>query len=297
MDSQTRITLVVASDNNYAILLGALLKSIEVNHKTGEPIDVYIIDDGISSHNRKRLQSQVDPSVMTLHWRKSSEIIPDDIKIPVDRSAFPATAYMRVFAPFIVPPTVQKLIYFDVDMIVEVDISKLWYTDLEDKIIGAVIDFAEVVSCTWSGIPNYKELGFAPDTKYFNSGLLMVNVAKWREMDITNKVMQCVHANLKTVNLPDQYGLNVVLVNDWFELDRRWNTYSILEKKDPFIIHYLDIKPIFKSYNRNKDYQVEFYKYLRLTSWKNHEPVSDYWRIFWKIKNKLKKVFFGFIKQ
>ena len=42
------ISVIVASDNHYAILIAALLKSIEVNHKTSEHIDFYIIDDNIS---------------------------------------------------------------------------------------------------------------------------------------------------------------------------------------------------------------------------------------------------------
>jgi len=297
MDSQNRITLVVASDNNYAILLAALLKSIEVNHKTPELLDVYIVDDGISARNKQRLQSQINPAITTLHWRKSNEAVPHDIKIPIDRSAFPMTSYMRVFAPYIVPEHTQRLIYFDVDMIVLEDVSKLWNTDLGDKIIGAVLDIVEVVSVPWSGIPNYKELGFAPDTKYFNAGLMLVDVAKWRERNITYKVMDCTRSHLNSVNLADQYGLNVVLVHDWFELDRRWNNFSVWDKKDPYVIHYLDIKPIFKSYNSNKDYQAEFYKYLKLTPWKKFSPVSDYWRIYWKVRTKLKKVLLGLFKR
>jgi lipopolysaccharide biosynthesis glycosyltransferase len=296
MNSSSPINIVVASDNNYAILLAALLKSIEVNHHTAEPLAVYIIDDGISPRNVRRLQSQVDPSRTTLHWRKSSEAVPHDIKIPIDRSAFPITNYMRVFAPCILPEDTERFIYFDVDMIVLEDVSKLWHTDLLDKTIGAALDIVEVVSVPWSGIPNYKELGIPPDTKYFNSGLMVVDVRKWRDREITYKVMECTHTYLDAVNLADQYGLNVVLLHDWMELDRRWNNYSIWERKDPYVIHYLDIKPIFKSYNRNKDYQAEFYKYLRLTSWKNHRPVSDYMRVYWKVKNKGKKVIRGFFK-
>ena len=296
MDSRNRITLVVASDNNYAILLAALLKSIEVNHKTTEALEVYIIDDGISARNKKRLQSQIDQSITNLHWRKSAEAVPKDIKIPIDRSAFPITNYMRVFAPYIIPEGTGKYIYFDVDMIVREDVSRLWNLDLGNKTIGAALDLVEVVSVPWSGIPNYKELGIPADTKYFNSGLMVVDVAKWRERDITYKVMECTHAHLNAVNLADQYGLNVVLLHDWLELDRRWNNYSIWDSKDPYVIHFLDIKPIFKSYNRNKEYQAEFYKYLRLTSWKNHRPVSDYRRIFWKVQNKCKKILRGLLE-
>jgi lipopolysaccharide biosynthesis glycosyltransferase len=290
MDTESRITIAVATDNNYSILLAALLKSIEVNHKTPEKIDVYVIDDGISAGNIRKLKSQVTGDIITLHWLKSSEIIPADIRMPLDSSAFPVTAYMRVLAPNALPASVNKMIYLDVDMIVQEDISKLWHIDLRDHIFGAVIDFAEVVSTSWAGIPNYKELGMAPDTKYFNSGMMLINIEKWKAANITRRVMDCVHENLENVRMADQYGLNVVLVNQWLEIDRRWNTYSVLDKKDPYLIHFLDIKPIFKSYNLNEDYKNEFYKYLRLTAWKNYKPVSDYRRLVWKVYTKLKKI-------
>jgi lipopolysaccharide biosynthesis glycosyltransferase len=296
MDAQNRITLAAASDNNYAILLSALLKSVEINHVSGEPIDFYIIDDGISARNKKRIESQINPAVMQLHWRKTEEIVPDNIKIPLDSSTFPTTTYMRVFAPLIVPDSVHRLIYLDVDMIVRKDISQLWNTPLQGKTIGAVIDLAEVVSCSWSGISNYKELGLDPDTKYFNAGLMVVDVTRWKERDVINRFMTCMHENVKKVKMADQYGLNVVLVNDWQELDRPWNTFSVLDKEDPFVIHYLDIKPIFKSYSGNKRYQTEFYTYLRQTPWKRHRPIGNYRRISWKVKNKLTKAVKGLLQ-
>jgi lipopolysaccharide biosynthesis glycosyltransferase len=61
-----KITIVVASDNHYAILIAALLKSIEINHKTPEHIDFYIIDDGISHESIRKINSIPDPSKITL---------------------------------------------------------------------------------------------------------------------------------------------------------------------------------------------------------------------------------------
>lgn len=52
MNSGERISIVLASDNYYAILIAAMIKSIEVNHKTDEPIDFYILDDNISARNK-----------------------------------------------------------------------------------------------------------------------------------------------------------------------------------------------------------------------------------------------------
>lgn len=49
MKSTNTISIVVASDNFFAIMIAALLKSIDLNHFTEEHIDFYIIDDGIEA--------------------------------------------------------------------------------------------------------------------------------------------------------------------------------------------------------------------------------------------------------
>lgn len=297
MSMKDTITIVIATDNHYVILVAALLKSIEANHKTGEKLDFYIIDDGISSVNRKRLLATINPATTSIQWRKTSEVVPPEVKIPVDYSAFPITTYLRLFSPYIVPADAERMIYLDADTIVTEDISKLWHTNIGDKLFGAVIDVGEVVSVEWGGIPNYKQLGIPPETKYFNAGLMLIDTKKWRDADITNKVMKALHDNIKFVNYADQYGLNVVLYNQWHELDRRWNTFAFKEVKDPYMIHYLDIKPIFKTYKSNPVYKDEFYKYLRQTPWKKHTPVSDYRRLARKAYNRLKKKAFNLFKR
>ncbi|KQS26962.1 glycosyltransferase family 8 protein [Dyadobacter sp. Leaf189] len=296
MSIKDKITIVVATDNHYAILLGALIKSIEMNHKTHEKIDLYIIDDGISESSKKKILASSNPAVTTMYWHKTASVIPPNVKIPVDKSAFPITTYLRLFAPYIIPKETERFLYLDVDMILKEDISKLWHTDLQDKMFAAVPDLAKVVSSEWGGVPNYKELGFDPQTPYFNAGMLLVDPIQWRAQDISNKVIQCIYDNIASASFPDQYGLNVVLVNKWVVLDQRWNTFAVLEIKDPWLIHYLDIKPIFQSYNCNPAYKDEFYKYLRMTPWKDHKPVPDWVRLSRKAYNKLRKIVSGYLK-
>jgi lipopolysaccharide biosynthesis glycosyltransferase len=286
-----KISIIVASDNHYAILIVALLKSIDENHKSGEHIDFHIIDDGIFLNFRKKLESIVDSSRVTIKWFKSKDIIPEGIVIPVDNSAFPLTAYMRVFSPYVVDADVEKLIYLDVDTIVQGDISKLWYTDLGDYTVAAAQDVGMTVDCKWGGIANYKELGLTADTKYFNSGVLVINPKKWHAENISKDVIEALSKYKEHVQLADQYGLNVVLANRWLQLDPKWNWFAFKENENPQLVHFLDIKPIFKSYNSKEVYKEEFYRYLSMTPWKNFKPISGSQRHIRKIYNKIKKVF------
>ncbi len=290
------ISIVIASDNFYAILIAPLIKSIELHHKTAEKLEFFIIDDGITPKNKQRLLDTLDPAMSRIQWVKAADALSQHIRVPVDNTAFPATAYLRLFAPHVIPTDREKVLYLDCDMLVLDDIAKLWHIDLSDHLFAAVQDLQEVVSCSWGGIPNYKELGIPADSKYFNSGLLLINAKKWRDEARTTKVIQCLIDNAKYVNWVDQYGLNAALANQWLELDRSWNWYASQGDKTatgdtPRIIHFLDIKPIFKSYASNKAFQTEFYKYMQLTPWKAHKPVSDYRRLIRKTYNKVKKVF------
>lgn len=291
MENLEPITIVVATDNFYAVLLAALLKSIEVNHKTGEKIDFHIIDDGISERNIQLISDTVSNEIFSFHWYKTADVVPADIKLPNDRSAFPITTYLRLFAPYLVPKELKKMIYLDVDMIMMKDVSSLWNVDLGDRLFAAVVDLCKTVGSSWGGIPNYKELKLDPDAAYFNAGLMLINPQKWRDADISNKVIRAINDNIGSVNFADQYGLNVVLVNQWLELDYRWNSFSVLDIEDPFVIHYLDIKPIFNSYNANRKYYEHFHSYLKQTPFRDFKLLSDYKRLFRKAVIKLGKKF------
>ena len=289
MKQQQNISIVVASDNFFAIMIAALLKSIDENHITGEHINFYIIDDGISTKYKKLLNSIANPSRITLKWFKSKEIIPAGIVIPADSSSFPLTVFLRIFAPYIIDQDAERMIYIDVDTIVQDDISTLWNMPLGNYTIGAVQDYSGTIDCKWAGIPNYKQLGLAGDSKYFNSGVLLINPKKWRAEKITDKVIEVLVKYKEFVVMPDQYGLNVVFANNWLELNPKWNWFANKDDEKPSLIHFVEIKPIFTSYKFKDTYKKEFYRYLSMTPWKNFKPISENRRLVRKIYNKIKK--------
>ena len=289
MNSVGKISIVLASDNHYAILIAALIKSIEVNHKTEEPIDFYVLDDNISEKNKEKVQDSIQSEKINIQWVDVRQIIPPTIKLPIDNTPFPLTTYFRLFAPYAVPPELDHILFLDVDTIVLTDISTLWHTDIGNYVFGAVQDFQKVVS--WGGVPNYKELGMLPDTKYFNAGVLLIKAQEWRSADITNRVFACSHENIKHIIYADQYGLNVTLANQWFELDPRWNWFSLFEAvDDPYLIHFVSTKPIFKSYKYVPYFKTLFYTYLNQTAWKNHQPINGNYNNVRKVYNLVKKV-------
>jgi lipopolysaccharide biosynthesis glycosyltransferase len=286
-----KLTIVVATDSHYTILLAALLKSIEETVRKDQLLDVYVIDDHISKAAKSKLQRSVDSALTTLTFKSVDEIIPQGINLPIDKSSYPLTIYLRLFIPSFIPKEVEKVLYLDVDMIVRKDITALFETDLGDNIVAAVQDPRILTfDNSWGGVKNHKELGIAGNTHYFNSGLLLMDANKWRNLQIAEKTVECINDNQKYVNYPDQYGLNVVLANKWFELDGRWNYFSCFDTEEPFLIHYTGRKPIYKTYDNNPLFLAVFNKHLSQTAWKNLKPIGESRRYIKKIRNILEKI-------
>jgi lipopolysaccharide biosynthesis glycosyltransferase len=297
MSTKKKITLITVADNYFIPLLAALTKSIDVNHRSDELIDYYIVDDDISPVNKRRLQEGLKNPKLNIIWVAMNEALPPSYPLPLDNSSFPYSIFVRLCLPFFIPEEVERIIYLDADMLVLEDISTLWYTNIGEHTIAGVVDRSEVVSSEWGGIKNYKELGLPPETKYFNTGVLLINLEQWRSENRTQRLLQCISENGSYLNFPDQYALNVVFANEWYELDRRWNSFPMIPVEDPFLIHFIDRKPIFKRYDYSAKYKELFFHYLDQTDWKNYKLRSEFSRLSKKAYDmavkKLKKAFQG----
>ncbi|MEC3879888.1 glycosyltransferase family 8 protein [Parapedobacter sp. 10938] len=287
MVPRTTITLASIVDNHLAIMQGALLQSIQDHYKSDEKIDYYLITDNLSEINKKKLCFNIHK--INLIWVDINDVIPDNINLPVDKSSFPINVYARLFIPNIIAENTERTIYLDVDMVVMEDISKLWKIDMADYPVGGVLDRSRSVSCEWAGISNYKELGLAKDTGYYNTGMFIMNNRRWKAENYAQRIVDCLQENIKFSSFPINYGMNVILANQWLTLDARWNAYAMEEINEPFIIHFAGKKPIFKSYSYNQEYKTIFFKYIEKTAWKGFQPIGERRRLVKKLYNKIEK--------
>ncbi|MGN6857235.1 glycosyltransferase, partial [Neisseria sp. P0022.S002] len=60
-------------------------------------------------------------------------------------------------------------------------------------------------------------------TPYFNSGMLLVDLAQWREHNIAAQLLQTTTTIDKSVPYGDQCFLNTVFQKNWLQLEESWN--------------------------------------------------------------------------
>lgn len=295
-EHRDNVVLVTVSDNHFAVMLAALLKSIDRSYEGGYDITIYIVDDGVFAKNRRKINALALDARINLVWVPIKEAIPKHVMLPLDGSTFPLNVYARVCIPYFLPKTTEKAIYLDADMLVMKDVLELWQIDLKGYSVAAVTDSLETVNA-WAAIRNYAELGIPANAKYFNTGLLILDLKKWREEETPLKIFERVEENIPYAAFPEQYGMNVHFANNWLELDPLWNTYAQLDEPSPYIIHFTGMKPIYKGYNFNATYKQIFFDHLKLTPYSGYKPKEKYFRLINKGLHVAEKKWLSFVEK
>jgi len=242
------IPVFLSSDNNYAPFVATTISSIMEN--TASYIDFYILDGGISIENVKKIKElkKIFPNFsiefIEINTREKFAGFPERLHFSIDM-------YTRFLIPEL-KPDLKKIIYSDVDVIFMDDIVKLFNEDLENKVLGAVPYSFGYLNPNKKEIKDYhKRLNLSDTHKYFESGLLLIDGNLWRKRNLTEKLMREVKRNSRDIILtPDQDVFNIVLENDYKELDNKYIVVPHREKimktsaetrksiLKPFIIHF-----------------------------------------------------------
>jgi len=150
----------------------------------------------------------------------------------------------------------DKVWYIDVDTLILDSIEKPFYDDLSMMI-------AAVPKPNQESFINRKfAIGMNESAKYFNSGVLLLNLKEIRATQFFEQTIKWISSNIKIIEMPDQDALNAMLNGNYLELDLAYNVTSEIAKgfSSPKIIHFTgEFKPNLFFYSH--PYKKEFRKY------------------------------------
>ena len=288
--NQEPIVLVCAADENYAMPLAVTVYSASLNLKSQQRIELFVIDGGIKESTKSRIKKSLASESITISWVQPTETLFNNL--PLTDTLTTAT-YYRLLIAQLIPTHFHKAIYLDTDVVVKGDLSQLWNIDIGDNYVLAVQDISQ------------------RSFKYFNSGVLVINLEKWRTDNTGSKVIEYIEQNRDSIRWLDQDGLNGVLAEKWGELDPRWNQMHAIHEysswregpyaenvyndvlHSPYIVHFTTPpKPWQKGCKHpGKDL---FFQYLDMTDWSGWR--NTIWRRMWRRVRKETKSLWSFIK-
>jgi lipopolysaccharide biosynthesis glycosyltransferase len=251
-----KIHIVVSTNDNYAKHLAVMLTSLFENKKSKNPVMIHVIDGNLSKDNKSKLRHSIKKYHTEIKFLKVNEDLYKNVKI---RFHLSKETYYRISIPDLLDKDIDKALYLDCDIILKEDITKLWNVDIRKHHAGAV------------QIPGhlnrYEELSIPESAGYFNAGVLLLNLKKWRRDKTSSKVLHYMNHHMEKLKLMDQDALNVNLRGKWLKLDPRWN-YQVHRHRHqnfkPWLIHYTTRS---KPWSGNPRFKDEYFHYLRRTKW------------------------------
>ena len=232
------INIALCIDNNYGRYLAPLLYSLHEQHQA---IDVYLIYDEL---NEEIFLLIMDLQRVLTHLNIILKKIPKYLLLPIQnvQSVYTGLAnsiYYRLFIPTLLSH-LDRVIYMDVDMLVVNDLSDLYYTSFEGNYLVAVYDLPMVKQANWWATTL---LGKYYD-KYFNSGLLLMNLSLMRKNNRLSEMLQFISDNYLYLKHDDQDMLNIYYRGavKYFPLTYNWMPfhYRFYNEKfeDLVILHF-----------------------------------------------------------
>ena len=258
------MNILLASDDNYAPLLGVAIYSLLKNNETEfNKINIFVFDEGISNTNKNKLYDisknfKCNVDLSFIEHDDISKVLNMDIKATRSLSTF-----ARLFATSLLDESIDKILYMDCDALVVDSLKELWETDISDYECGAVADACPTYVNSFLSLPE--------DETHFNAGLLLINLKKWRENNLEKKFLDFIMENDGEVFHNDQGVINVICKNNILKLHPKYNILS------PFFD--VSYEKVLKFYDLDNYYSKELVEdavnnpvFIHLTQFVNGRP-------------------------
>lgn len=272
------VHILMCGDAGYFQHIAACLISL-LDHNSGITLKVTVLvtKSGLAEDTKLR-KSLADYANVTL---KIVQFNPPSLaNLPLATGAYPAEIYARFWVADYFDDDVERVLYLDGDMVIVGSIIPLIEVNLGENILGAV---------QIPGSTSPSRLGYDPIFGYFNSGVLVINLKKWRTDNVKELLIKTAYEISDKLNDPDQDVLNYCFHQKYIKLDYIWNAISPFFKeirnldiaeteiirvvRDVRIVHFNGTaKPW--NYLCFHPYAVEYLRCVKKTEWRNFVPVG-----------------------
>lgn len=188
-------------NEKYAPFAGTSITSLFENHKSD--ITVYILGEELTERSREQFHELQEKYGHRIEIMDTSDVIAKmkEWGLPPYRGSY--SANLRLFIPSFLNNGQERIIYLDSDTIVNADLTELYKTDLGENVIAMSLD---------SLGSHYKQtcLGFLAEEPYYNSGVILFDLNKWRAEDFSGKMIDHIRSREWNYSSPDQDLLNII---------------------------------------------------------------------------------------
>ncbi|MFT3736027.1 MAG: glycosyltransferase [Rhodocyclaceae bacterium] len=200
--------IALISDRRYAHSTGITIKSLL---RVGTPDFIYVINDGMEEWQRQWLGSLSD-RIRIVELDASHHAWLDVFSMHGSKHVTRST-YVKALLHLLLPDE-ERVLYLDGDVIVMKDPAPLFNSGMGDALIGATYNLAVMRE----GRRRLRLKG-----KYFNAGVLLCPLEKWRRESLHELFKNWYLANYQRVLYDDQDIFNAITDGQVHWIEKRWN--------------------------------------------------------------------------
>lgn len=213
--------VVYHSSDSFVEVTCVSIASLLENNKSMDKIEIFYISKGISERNKGIITEFVEK-----YGRKINFIeMPNwsekyNINLSTTLKRWLGMGYNRLFITELLSEKIDKVLYLDSDTIVDGCLDKLWDLDLGDNYMAGVDD---CLSGKYRKLVDISENG-----TYCNSGVLILNLKKFRDNNIIEKFLKFISNHKGFIVFNEQSILNSVFAGKVYILPLKYNVYSLV---------------------------------------------------------------------
>ncbi len=217
------INIIFSINDSYAPYLYVCLKSLLAHVKSCDKYKAYILYTELSEcHQKNLLNLQTDN--LKIEFINVESIVNNHKDNFSLNAHFTIETYYRFFLPQIFP-NLDKVLYLDADTMIMKDISPLFNIDINGYYLGVTHDCEIVRASNFIGTKysNYFIKTLNVDlSNYFQAGVMLVNLKKMREDNITDKLLDALE-RIGSPKFVDQDILNIVCQSKVKFIPQNWD--------------------------------------------------------------------------
>lgn len=204
----------------YAYIAGISMLSLIENNRDVDYIHFFLVGDAISDENKIKLLQTVNRMN-----RELTILEKPDIKAlmgcNVETHWWIENVFSRVFLGEVFKdfPDIKRLIYIDCDTLVVGGIKDLWDIDLGDKLGAGVLEAM--------GNLHKKAIGIRKQDPYFNAGMFLIDLDKWRSENYDKKAGDFIRKMNGKIEYADESVLNGITAASMKSISPKYNLTSL----------------------------------------------------------------------
>ncbi len=214
-----KIDVLYQFNEKYAPYAGTSITSLFESNRHFQTIRVFILGEELSPESVERLQATGERYGRQISFVDTTALIEkmQALHMPTYRGSYAAN--IRLFLPELLDASVDRLLYLDSDTIVDGRLDELAEMPMRDHPAAMALDSLVRL--------HKRRLGFSKEEPYFNSGVILFHLERWRQEKCSERIAEHVKTVRAHYPSPDQDLLNVVCRGRIMTLPPRYNFQPI----------------------------------------------------------------------